>query len=270
MKKLIKLSLVLLIVMLFLPTCMKNNTTTTCLVIDATQNKRKVVFTYTNNTYLTRITDYSDSANILTASRYNFSYNSYGQVSAITEMHESGLFDSISFEFVGISKIREKQYIQTDGAMVLNYSRNFILDMHGFIASDTLYGLLPARKSMILSAYTTYAYDASYNLASIENFSPDGSTNFSITYSYINNLIQNNSYKIARFTCIGHYGTEYQYIFPQMYKFPLKTIITTNGTTTTNIFTYALDTNNNPVSETMTVTGCPDCDRITSYKYGCY
>jgi hypothetical protein len=270
MKKLIKLTMVLLVVILFLPTCKKDTAPTVCMVIDANQNKRKVIFTYKNNTTLTRITDYSDSSNFLTANIYDLSYNNYGQVASITAMHESGLYDSISFDFTNTSKIRETQYVLTDGKMILNYTRNFSLDVHGYIASDTLYGVIPARKSMIMSGYTTYTYDASYNLLSINNFTPGGYSNFAIAYSYTDTLIQSNSYNIARFTSLSHYGSEYQWIFPQMYNLPLTEVVTTNGSATTHKFTYTLDAYKNALIETLTVPGCVDCGKTTNYKYGCF
>lgn len=271
MNKLIKLSLVLFGLMLFLPTCTKNNNnSTSCLVTSVSQGKRKLLFTYAGNTALTQITDYSDSTNVLSANRYNVSYNGYSQVSSVTESLETGAYDSVSFEYSGSSKIMEKQYYLTGNGMWLNYTRNFIIGSNGYITSDTLYGNQPARKSMIIYGYSHYAYDGENNLASYTYFFPDGSQNFSITYTYGDTLIQNNSYNIARFTCIDHYGSDYQFVFPQINKLPSKISSTANGETTSSSFTYDLDTHKNPITEYTTESGCPDCTLTTIYKYGCY
>ena len=154
--------------------------------------------------------------------------------------------------------------------MQLNYSRNYSLDVHGLITSDTLYGLLPARKGMLVSNYTTYAYDAGNNLVSLDNYAPGGGQNFNITYAYTDTLIQNNSYNIARFSCIQHYGSEYQYVFPRINKLPIKIFYTANSSTTIYDYTYDLDVNKNPLSENTNVATCFDCSHTTYYKYECY
>lgn len=270
MRKLIKLSLVLLVLILFLPTCTKNkNNSTSCLVTGVTQGKRKLVFTYSGNSVLTQITDYSDSANALTASRYNISYNSSLQVSSVTESLESGVYDSLSFVYPGRTMITENQYIQSGDVMYLNYTRSFFLGANGLITSDTLYGNQSARKSMVINGYSHYVYYGNNNLATYTNFNADGNTNFNVSYVYTDTIIQNNSYNIARFVFIDHFGQGNQYVSPQIYNYPSEvTFISTGGTILTN-YTYDLDANSDPVADYATVPGCTSCAVTTYYKYGC-
>lgn len=270
MNKLGKLSMVLIVLMVLLPACLKNTSTSTgCLVTSVIQGKRKLIITYTNNVLLRQISDYSDTTNVLTLSQYNFSYNNYGQLSSVTENLESGAYDSISLEYPGGSTISENQYLQSGKVMLLNSTRNFIISSDGYLMSDTIYGSQPARKSFVITGYSQYAYDGSHNLTSYTYFNPDGSESFSVAYNYGDTLIQNNSYNIARFSCIDHYGSAYQIVFAQMNRLPTKISTTINGVTTTLNYTYDLDSHNNPVTDYSTESGCPDCNITTAYKYAC-
>ncbi|MGD0583309.1 MAG: hypothetical protein ABR974_10230 [Bacteroidales bacterium] len=270
MNKLVKLSMFLIVLMVLLPECMKNTSTSTgCLVTSVIQGKRKIIITYTNNVLLKQISDYLDTTSVLSLNLYNFSYNNYGQLSAVTENLEGGVYDSISLEYSGGSRIVENQYLQSGKVMVLNSTRDFIISVDGYLLSDTLYGSQSARKSFVITGYSQYAYDGNHNPATYTYFNPDGSESFSVAYNYGDTLIQNSSYNIARFSCIDHYGSSYQIVFPQISRLPTKISTTINGETTIMNYTYDLDSHSNPVTDYSTVSGCADCNITTTYKYGC-
>jgi hypothetical protein len=270
MKRTVKIFAVLLVLVLFLPDCKKNTSSVTaCLVSSVSQLKRKIIFTYSSNAIMTRITDYSDSTNVLSISRYDVSYNTYGQVSSVMENLESGVHDSVAFDYSVSSRIRQKKYLETGSGMALNYTRDFVLNTQGYITSDSVYGELPVRKSLILYGYSTYEYDADYNLLTYNSYYPNGTLYFSLSYIYGDTPVKNNSYDIARFSCLEHYGSDYQYVLPPIKKLPSQETLTTNGVTSPALYTYDLDANSNPINEYSTYPSCQSCAKTTYYKYIC-
>ncbi len=268
----IKVIVFVIILMIFLPDCKKNTTSSNpnCLVVNVIRQKRKIVFSYTNTAILKEIDDYSDSTSVLSLNRNLITFNSLGQVSGVVEEHETGIRDSISFEYSGSSKVIERKYLETNSGMQIEYTRNYIFNSSGLITSDSIYGEIPVRKSLILSRYTKYSYDASNNLSSIAGYQTDGTQIYNVAYEYSSSPIKNTSYNIARFTFLDNYSQEVQYVFPQMNYLPSQITNTVNGVSTPVLYTYDLDSNGKAVADYATTPGCQSCSTTTRYTYTCY
>lgn len=254
--------------LLLLSECKKKDTGTTCIVTSVTELKRKVIFTYLSGAVLTRVSDYSDSTNVLSLSTIDIAYNSYGQVISVNENLESGVRDSITYYYSGSAKVTEKKYLYGDAGMTLLYSRSFILDNKGYLSSDTIYAENQAKGATNIQSYSTYEYDSGLNLTAYANYTAGGNLNYSVVFEYSENPVKSSSYDVARFSFIEHYGDSYQLVFPLMVNLPNK-ITYNHGTTSVATYTYDLDSNGNSVAENYTVSGCPDCTKTIYYNYKC-
>ena len=267
MKNVTRIFSVLIIIALFLPSCLKSTTTHFCLVTSANLGSRKLALTYVSSNILYKVEDFSDSTSVGTLSTADISYNYYEQVSSVYEKFENGDRDSVAFDYSTNLRIKQAQYVLTNNVMTLNTQRNYVMNATGEIASDTLYGQGAVKGASSIISYSTYEYNTDGNLHILANFSAAGNLNYSITYEYTTIPVKTNSYNVAKFTFLAPYSGTYQYIFPQMSLLPLKITLSTGSVVTS--YTYDLDNSGNVLAEHFTPSNCTSCTKTINYQYHC-
>lgn len=271
MKTAVKLFGILISLTIIFTTCSKiKEPQKACLVTGAIQGKRKVVFVYNSNRQLTLISDYSDSTLQSSSNTVNFYYDAYGQLSYIAENLESGVSDSIAFEYKNSSKITESQYLKTGDGYYMNYTRSYLFNSQGSLTSDTIYySNVKGGKGLEVYKYSTYEYDQNYNVKTLENYFPNGTLIYSASYEYGDSLIQSPSYVIARFSILGHFESSYQYVLPNRKNLVYMERINSGNNSYLNTYSYELDSKSNVVQENKVVQNCEACNTTTTFNYNC-
>lgn len=271
MKRSIRLTIIIIAIAILFPTCFKDaNNTQTCLITSVIRNERKIVMTYSAGKMLIGISDYSDSANILTLNQYDLFYNINGYLSSVNLHLETGVWDSLAFDYTVNSRVKQRLFTSSANGYVLNNTRSYVLDNNGYISSDTTWDANNLQKgSAAMLNFSTYQYDDNQNLKTFRNYNPNGSINFSMDITYSNTSITNTSFHIAKFTAMDKFMGSYQFLFPTTRKLPSKIVFASGGSSWINDYTYTYNSDGDVIVEDFTSSSCDGCTTTTQYNYRC-
>ena len=277
MKWLIKFALAITGIMIFqFLSCKKDTTSSSdCLVSTATQFERRLEFTYDNNGRIIKVKNFPDTV-YNEPDIINLSYNSSGSLASVKEdfTNNSGLIDSIAFEYLGKTAIMERQFYRTGTGMAENYQRTYKFDSNNYLTSDTFYTYSYAPPYLTLSEYNSYEYDNIGNIIKMSNYrqSQNGSVlNYTMAYEYSDTLIPNTSYSIARFTflspIISTNVSTYNYILPHRINLVSKESLSGDAYgNSTLTHTFEFNSRKYPVKENNIR---PQNPYFAVYKYNC-
>jgi hypothetical protein len=219
MKTLIRLLILLFGLAFFLyASCKKDSPglTSGCKITSVNQNIRRVDVTYDEVNRPIEIKDNSDTsyADFILV---RLTYNEKGLLNYVRINDKYGVIDSLFFEYVGNSKIKEHRFNWSGLKMVENSQRCFVFNSQGYLSSDTIYAIYIDASELTLREFSVYDYDNNGNVLHLRNYYRYNNLNtldYTITYEYSENVIPGNSYSFVRYVCLAGSDGIYPYFYP--------------------------------------------------------
>jgi hypothetical protein len=276
MKSIIKLALGLLSLAILIQSCKKDDgPAPVCMITSARQWQTGLDLIYDNTKRISEIKYYSDTSNKDYAEVFRFFYNATGSLSGVNHYFYHGLSDSIAFEYIDKKKIKERQYWTTQDGMWEAFERVYILNLNGYLISDTTYNHKVGTDDNEFTGYecSNYDYDEHWNIIRQDKFYKSGNEyvqEFSYTFEYNDILIPDNSYCIARFNLLQHDGRRSQFILPHRTNLLVKETFASSLYSNWSVnYTFELNEKKYPVKEYSSVTSGIGANSILNFKYQC-